>query len=78
MNILFRKRSIEKPPSEESSQSSNHLEMSEGVLYRLFLFRRAKRHRPFTGTHVIVFPLPDAKLLPVKVNADMAIDYLPT
>ena len=59
-------------------QSSNHLEMSEGVLYRLFLFRRAKRHRPFTGTHVIVFPLPDAKLLHVKVNADMAIDYLPT
>ena len=59
-------------------QSSNHLEMSEGVLYRLFLFRRAKRHRPFTGTHVIVFPLPDAKLLHVKVNADMAIDSLPT
>ena len=103
-----------KRPSEESSQSSYHLEMPEGVHYCLFLFRRAKRHRPFTGTHVIVLPLPDtklllhlsdiggmdleaiflpdislyivigriskldAKLLHVKVNANMAIDSLPT
>ena len=27
----------------------------------------------FTGTHVIVLPLPDAKLLHVKVNTDMAV-----
>ena len=44
-------------------QSSNHLEMSEGVLYSLFFFRWAKRHWAFTGTHVIVLSLLDAKFL---------------
>lgn len=88
--------------------------MPQRILYCLFLLRRAKRHRMFTGTHVIVLPLPDAKLLlhlsdigrmdlesiflsdislyivigritrldakllHVKVNADMAIDSLST
>ena len=88
--------------------------MPQRILYCLFLLRRAKRHRMFTGTHVIVLPLPDAKLLlhlsdigrmdleaiflpdislyivigritrldakllHVKVNADMAINSLPT